>query len=718
MLWRICRSEVSEFPIHPSAKQAFSTDTCVVPAVPTRNILMPFLRLLCVQLLLLTAAAQESPAADPAEDVAEMPRDPAPGAVQVPDGILDGGARWLNTSRPIVMKELRGKVVLFDFWTYCCINCMHVLPDLRFLEEKYQNELVVIGVHSAKFDNEKDSENIRNAIMRYGIEHPVVNDSEMIIWRKFGVEAWPTLALVDPQGRYLGSRSGEGNREVFDEVIGEVIRYHRAAGKLDENPIVFDLETRHAPNTPLRYPGKVLADADSGRLFISDTSHNRIVIARLDGSVANTVGSGRIGRRDGSWDDAEFDHPQGMCLVDSTLYVADTENHLIRTIDLESESVGTLAGTGAQGRLGALTKTSLNSPWALCHIDGVLYIAMAGPHQIWSHRLGTDRIDIHAGNAREDVINGPLPESSFAQPSGLVVATDDSAFFVADSEGSAIRRVPVSPDEYVTTIAGTSELPRGQSLFAFGDVDAAGGRARFQHPIGVARHGNILYVADSYNHKIRTVDLTSHEVATWIGDGQAGNSVQPVRLNEPSGLSIADNSLYIADTNNHRICAVDLVSKEFRVLKLDGLQPPDPSQRTSELQLADAVDVEEQAVPPGAEISIRIRLTVPDGGKLNELAPVRWQMSAIAGNLPSNAAADRGRADVDNDVATIPLTLSDKASSGMIGLKISYGYCETDDALCRLADARWKIPIRIDEQSTSRIIELTVAKQKTYSQFP
>jgi sugar lactone lactonase YvrE/thiol-disulfide isomerase/thioredoxin len=533
--------------------------------------------LLVMSLVTATGFAQD-PTNEPAADPTDVLQDPSPSAGQVPEGILDGGTAWLNTSEPISMKDLRGKVVLFDFWTYCCINCMHVLPELKYLEEKYPNELVVIGVHSAKFDNEKDSEAIRNAIMRYGIAHPVVNDSEMLIWKKFGVRAWPTLALVDPQGRYLGSRSGEGNRDVFDEVIGKVIEYHRSIGKLNEEPIKFDLEAGKAAPTSLRYPGKILADEGLSRLFISDTSHNRIVVTDLDGQVQDVIGSGMLGKQDGSYGTAQFDHPQGTCLVGSTLYVADTENHLIRSIDLESKTVSRFAGTGEQGQPRAATsslqKTALNSPWALCHLDGMLYVAMAGPHQIWSHQLGSDTIEVFAGNSREDVTNGPLAESSFAQPSGLAISSDFDAFFVTDSEGSSIRRVPIAPDGVVTTIAGTSELPRGQSLFAFGDVDATGADARFQHPIGIARHGKTLYVADSYNHKIRAVDAETGAVTTWLGDGQAGNTKSTEQLNEPAGLSVAGGTLYIADTNNHRICAVDLQSRELRILELKGLEPP------------------------------------------------------------------------------------------------------------------------------------------------
>ena len=213
---------------------------------------------------------------------------PFPDRIKAPS--LDGGNGWLNTSGEITLKDLRGKVVLLDFWTFCCINCIHVLPDLKFLEKKYSKELVVIGVHSAKFDNEKDTENIRRAIMRYEIEHPVINDSKMTVWNKFGVRSWPTLVLIDPEGYFCGQISGEGHREILDDAISRVITYHKAKGTLDETPVRFEMESAKLEPMPLKFPGKVLADRKSNRLFISDSNHNRIVIASLDGKLIDVVG--------------------------------------------------------------------------------------------------------------------------------------------------------------------------------------------------------------------------------------------------------------------------------------------------------------------------------------------------------------------------------------------------------------------------------------------
>ncbi len=370
---------------------------------------------------------------------------------RIPAPSLDGGEAWLNTSGEITMKDLRGKVVLLDFWTYCCINCIHVLPDLKYLEKKYDKELVVIGVHSAKFENEKDTEAIRRAIVRYEIEHPVINDSDMLVWRKFGARSWPTVVLLDPEGNYCGFLSGEGNREILDEIIGKVVKYHKAKGTLDETPVNFALERDRVKSGPLKFPGKIHADEAGNRLFISDSNHNRIVVTSLDGKLLDVIGSGRIGAKDGSYAEAEFDHPQGMTLVGETLYVADTENHLLRTVDLKAKTVKTLAGTGEQDRRrtpgGELLTTPLNSPWDLEVVGETLYIAMAGPHQLWSHELGSTRLQTYAGSGREDIRDGSLEGSALAQPSGI--SSDGMGLYVSDISGSAIRSVPIYPNAAV-----------------------------------------------------------------------------------------------------------------------------------------------------------------------------------------------------------------------------------------------------------------------------
>ena len=508
-----------------------------------------------------------------AQDAAAGDGDDYPFVGRMPAAELNQGGQWLNTKQPLSLADLKGKVVLLDFWTYCCINCIHVLPDLEKLEAEFPEELVVVGVHVPKFDNEQETESIREAVIRYEIEHPVVNDAGHKIADDYNFRSWPTLVIVDPEGQYVGYLSGEGNYEPIRNVITSLIAHHKAKGTLRPGPVDFELERTELEPSPLRYPGKVLADAEGGRLFVSDSNHNRIVVASLDGQLLHTIGGPAQGNADGDYAAARFNRPQGMALHEGTLYVADTENHTIRTVDLESQTVGTLAGTGEQARFrsagGPLATSALNSPWDLLVLDNTLHIAMAGPHQLWQHTLGSDEIGVFAGSGIEDVVDGPLKTAALAQPSGL--ATDGRSVFFTDSEGSAIRKA--TPGGSVETVAGPRGMARGRALFAFGDKNGLGRDARFQHPLGVAYAGDRLYVADTYNHTLRAVELPGGTTTTWLGTGENGDALDPVQFDEPSGLSIAGGTLYVADTNNHRIVAVDLKTKAAREFAIAGLSP-------------------------------------------------------------------------------------------------------------------------------------------------
>src|SRR2546425_856224 len=368
---------------------------------------------------------------------------------------LNGARGWLNTDRPLTLSALKGKVVLLDFWTYGCINCMHIIPDLKRLEKKYPNELVVIGVHSAKFQNEKDTENIRRIILRYEIEHPIVNDADFKIWNAYAVNAWPTRYLIDPAGYVIGKLSGEGGYEALDKAIGDSINEFRKRGELNEAPLSLVLEKAKIGDLPLAFPGKILVDEKTDRLFIADSDHNRIVIAKLDGTLIETIGAGAHGQDDGSFDRATFFRPQGMAFDGDTLYVADTENHLIREIDLKSRTVKTIAGTGRQARepeVGMARATALNSPWDLQLVGRMLYIAMAGPHQIWKLDLVLREVSVFAGSGREGRHDSSLVKAEFAQPSGL--ATDGQTLYSADSEANIIRAIDLGPEGRVRTLAG------------------------------------------------------------------------------------------------------------------------------------------------------------------------------------------------------------------------------------------------------------------------
>ena len=284
---------------------------------------------------------------------------------------------WLNTERRLSLAELRGKLVLLDFWTYGCINCIHIIPDLKRLEALYPDELVVIGVHSAKFSNERDVESIRQIILRHELAHPVVNDREFQIWQSYAVRSWPTTVLIDPRGKVLAAHSGEGVFEAYRDLISQAVTRYDAEEALDRRPLQFYLENAQRSDTPLSFPGKVLADEEGGRLFVADTNHHRIVVLNLGGHVPHIIGSGTAGLANGGFRESQFSKPQGMALSSDRLYIADTDNHAIRVADLDKRSVVTLAGDGTLGRSSGrmvLGEAQLNSPWDLVFLAGKLYI--------------------------------------------------------------------------------------------------------------------------------------------------------------------------------------------------------------------------------------------------------------------------------------------------------------------------------------------------------
>ena len=621
------------------------------------------------------------------------------GKVNAPD--FPEGLQWLNTDRPISIRELRGKIVLLDFWTYCCINCMHVIPDLKRLEQKYANELVVVGVHSAKFAGERETDNIRQAILRYEIEHAVVNDKDMAVWQSFGVRAWPTLIVIDPAGKVVGYTSGEGIYEPVDKLIAKIVETFDAQGQMDRSPIKLKLERHRAPTSMLAFPGKVLADEKSNQLFIADSNHNRIVVTSLEDScVKEVIGSGETGMTDGGFEEASFNHPQGMAFDGRMLYVADTENHSIRAVDLEKRTVVTIAGTGEQARHpvtfgGQGRQVSLNSPWDIVLHDGLLYIAMAGPHQLWQMNPKTGGIAPYAGSGREDIIDGPLIEAALAQPSGIT--TDGRVLYFADSEVSAIRTADLDA-------AGNVETIVGEGLFDFGDRDGRGSQVRLQHPLGVVYHDGALYVADTYNNKIKRISPKDRSAETFAGTGDGGlRDGERATFDEPGGVSVARGKLYVADTNNHVIRVVDLKTKQVETLQIKGLEKLRPRARSKEF-LGEVIDMPAQSIEPG-DATLTLQLELPAGYKLNAEAP-----SALAVDSPQKQVVSFGGVEQTFRNPRFPVNVPIKVKEGEAVIKADFliYYCESaKESLCYFKEARVSIPIKAKKGAGNKKLSAT-----------
>jgi DNA-binding beta-propeller fold protein YncE len=669
-----------------------------------------------------TATAEDLGFTEPLQTVVYQARNPFTQRIPIPDSMMfPKDMDWLNTG-PLNKRDLRGKFVILDFWTYCCINCHHILPNLRKLEEAYPDEIVVIGVHSAKFDEEKDTENIRDAIIRHDIRHPVINDADHKLWNLFGVQSWPTLIVIDPEGYFVAKNGGEITFEALDAFFKKNMPYYANNKLIDKTPLRFELEQFTVEPTPLKYPGKVLADEASQRLFVTDSSHNRIVISDFEGNVQDIIGTGSVGRANGGYDIATFDHPQGLALHENTLYVADVENHMIRKINLESKRVTTIAGIGKQGQnafpgstpskqsrpwFGKPKSTAINSPWALWVHNTDLFIAMAGPHQIWRMPLDESIIGPYAGNGREDIVDGPLlpnlpyalGSSSFAQPSGLT--SDGEYLYIADSEGSSIRGVPFDRRKSVMTVVGTSGLPRGR-LFYFGDQDGPKEKVKLQHVLGVQYHEGNIYITDTYNDKIKVVDAATGTTKTIAGNVKG-------EFDEPSGITIAGNTLFVADTNNHKIRTIELGTFKVATLDFPGLEPPEKVEVVPEFTAAVRIPVRSANVQAvDGKVKLAVSLKLPIGWKMNPQAPQVYYVQDTADGGPLKIG-NNNKVHIDTPtnefVVEVPVS---GVGEDVLTVSMDYYYCQdNENGLCKVASVVFAIPLVVSESGTTKPVTLT-----------
>ena len=460
--------------------------------------------------------------------------------------------KWFNVAAPVTMESLRGRIVVLDFWTEGCINCIHIIPTLRAIEEKYPDRVAVIGVHSPKFAEEKRAESVQDAIQRYEIRHPIVHDPKMQLWNAYDVQAWPTLVIIGADGKVLANVSGEPDPQRFATAIGQLVARAEEAGT--PKAVALDLKPEETPQGRFLFPGKLKrVPGETVRWALADAGHHQIVLLDDAGKDVRRYGSGKAGSADGDANTATFKRPQGLIASDDAIFVADTDNHAIRRIDLASGQVTTLAGDGRRGTAlpespQAAKTTSLASPWDLEKKGNRLFFANAGTHQIGALDLDAGRVSRYAGSGAEELTGGEPQRAAFAQPSGLALSPDGRLLYVADAESSAVRAIALDDGARTRTIVGAG-------LFDFGRKDGSLSAARFQHPLGVAAATkDTLIVADTYNSRIRTIDLARGEVSDF--DGGKYTCTDPIcyPLREPAGVVVASaDRVLLVDTGNHRI---------------------------------------------------------------------------------------------------------------------------------------------------------------------
>lgn len=537
---------------------------------------------------------------------------------------LEPALAWLGTTRKIGLRELRGHVVILDFWTACCVNCMHVIPVLRDLERRFADRPVfVIGVHSAKFPGEAAPERVADAIARHGVEHPVVVDRDMGIWERYAVRSWPTLVVLRPDGTIAAVAPGEPDPQALDAFVRGLLDEAERAGTLAAAPFRAPREAP-PPARPLAFPGKLALAAD-GRVAVADSGHHRVLVLAPDGAALAAIGSGRRGHVDGDLASARFDDPQGLAWSGEHLWICDVRNHALRRADLASGSVDTVAGTGSMGQKpiaapAPARTTALRSPWDALSDGPRVLVCLAGSHQLGvlaPDGAGGYTVGRLAGDGREALVDGPPDASCYAQPSGLCRAGD--TLYVADSETSAVRALDLA--------SGATRTLVGAGLFDFGAEDGPVASARLQHPLGVAAlPDGTLVIADTYNDRLRRLDPVAGEVTTlYFGTGERG-------LREPGAVVVRpDGGLLVADTGNHRLVKLSAYGAWEGELEVRGAPAPEPAEDGSAPPLSAAgaatrwFDTRLAALAPLAPGPglLRLRLRAPAGWTFNAGAPLQ-----------------------------------------------------------------------------------------------
>ncbi|MFE0679886.1 NHL domain-containing thioredoxin family protein [Streptomyces sp. NPDC058961] len=590
---------------------------------------------------------------------------PAPRRARVRAPELIGKGGWLNTGgKELSLAELRGRIVILDFWTFCCINCLHVLDELRELEEKHRDTVVIVGVHSPKFVHEAEHQAVVDAVERYGVEHPVLDDPELATWKQYAVRAWPTLVVIDPEGYVVAQHAGEGHAHAIERLVEELEAEHGAKGTLrrGDGPYV-------APEpvaTDLRFPGKAIA-LPSGNLLVSDTTRHQLVELGPDGEdVVRRIGG-----------DGQFKEPQGLALLpDGKVVVADTVHHALRTFDPATGEIELLAGTGRQWWQGQPTSgpaldVDLSSPWDVAWWRGKVWIAMAGVHQLWTYDPETETVEVAAGTTNEGLVDGPGDEAWFAQPSGLA-ATEDR-LWVADSETSALRYV--DPEGAVHTAVGTG-------LFDFGHRDGDAAQALLQHPLGVtALPDGSVAVSDTYNHALRRYDPVTGQVTTLATD-----------LREPSDAVLVGDDIVVVESARHRLTRLRLPEEAVRVESV--------AHRTQRAATE---------VAPG-RLQLDVVFQAPAGQKLD----TRYGPSTrllVSSTPPELLLTGEG---TGTDLAR-ELALNPEVTEGVLHVSAMAASCDdtashsgsaagaNEYPACHMHQQDWGVPVRLVEGGTSRL---------------
>jgi sugar lactone lactonase YvrE len=457
---------------------------------------------------------------------------------------LPQSLEWLNVDQPPSLSALRGRACVLAFVNAGSTWSLRVLQQLAQQQARHGGRLQVLAIDVPRFDHERDSRQVAQRFASHDFGFPVAHDRDWAAWQHFGIEAWPTLLLVDPDGELRARFVGDGHGRTLELRINELL------ADADASATPLPLRAQVEPSMPLRFPGGL---ALGGKyLYVADSGHHRVLECDQAGRVLRQFGTGRAGFLDGAAETASFNRPLRLSAHHGSLYVADGGNHAIRRIDLRRGDVVTLIGSGqpgapVEGTVAEPRTVSLDHPCAMALTDDTLLIACSGDNRIWEYDLGSRDLQLAAGSGELAVTDGVGEEAAFAEP--VALAAVRQLLYVCDGAGSAIRSLNVRTRQVTTLL--------GRDGWHHGHADGTRTEALLQHPQAIALDPDapLLWIADSGNNALRTLRL---------GGGQLETCKLSQPLHGPAGLAVADGVIWIADTLSHAVLRLDIRSGDLR----------------------------------------------------------------------------------------------------------------------------------------------------------
>lgn len=612
---------------------------------------------------------------------------------------------WFNTSKPITKEDLKGKLVLLDFWSYSCVYCIQSLPQIKELQDDLGSKITVIGVHSARFEGEKNRTAIKKAILKYDIDFPVIDDSDLKIWNKFNLKSWPTYILINPYGNIIDTFSTKKELKKLSQKVRKVAKKYKY--EINRDPLPILPEKYNTIGNVLSFPTGLesvknfsFGSKEIPVIFVANSSKNKIYVTSLTGDILFKIGSGVDGFEDGGFVSASFSKPRGLLYKSRKLYVADTGNNALRVVDFKTKKVTTLIGSGELGGIIKYGKKidaddfDLSSPTSLEFFPDSNHIAIAnsGANQILSYNIKNHLITAIAGDGSLGNKDGKSSKNTLAQTSDLA-AYSKKLYFV-DSKSSSLR--VLYKDGNVKTLIG-------QGLKRFGNKSGDKSEALMQNPTGLEVDDTGIYIVDSFNNSIKKYNFSSKKISNYFGSGKIGEKLgdsKESEFDEPKRITSILNKFYVSDTNNSRIVSI---SRDKPKSEVFNVMPPLKLPKEGFLEYLPNLEVI-KTIKVKSNSELKLKITLEKGWKINKKGPSFINLLELVDDDQANLITSFDWNSVKAKEMKIPRLESDEEYI----LQGTIYFCEDKEkALCYIKSYEQRVDADSDEENKEITIKLS-----------